>query len=153
MGENPKPVKPRLRTWIWVSVLVTVVCGGPLALLVWGAIAFGQAGDPKPVDCAQAMKWAQATLPKSAREPRCATASWLDTYVTADFRMPRAEVAGWLAGTYPGTEPDKQEFCEADLCLNVQYGQAVEPHGPVAVDVKVTYEGETALVRLRAFNT
>ncbi|MFF8610143.1 hypothetical protein ACF06X_30015 [Streptomyces sp. NPDC015346] len=152
MGEKPKPVKPRPRTWIWVSALMTVVCGGPLALLVWGAIAFGQAGDPEPADCTEVMTWAQATMPKSAQGPRCTTTSWLDTYVTAEFRMPRREAAGWVAGTYPGAEPDEPQFCDHDLCVDMQYGAEVELNGPVVVHVKVAYEGESALVRLSAFD-
>ncbi|MEU6944391.1 hypothetical protein ABZ957_03960 [Streptomyces sp. NPDC046316] len=146
-------MRPRARTWVWVSVLVSIFCGGPVALLAWGAMAFSEAGKAQPVDCADAMRWAQATLPKSAVEPRCTTASWLDTQVTADFRMPRHEAAQWLAGTYPGTEPGKPQFCDHDLCLNVQYDGEAELDGPVAVDVRVTYEGESALVHLLAFDT
>lgn len=151
-GKVP-PVRPKAWTWVWVSALVTVFCGGPLALLAWAAVGFDEATGPQPVDCADALEWAQATLPESAVEPRCTTASWLDTQVTADFRMPRGEAAQWLAGTYPGTEPRKPQFCDHDLCVNVQYDGEAEPGGPVAVDVTVTYEGESALVHLLAFDT
>ncbi|MEU9994424.1 hypothetical protein [Streptomyces sp. NPDC050848] len=148
-GKKVPPVRPRASTWIWVTALVSIVCGGPLALLVWGAMAWDEMGKPQPMDCAEAMDWANATMPKSARDPHCTVSNWLDTQVNAEFRMPRAEVAGWLAGTYPGGEV--RSYCQTDLCVDVQETPP-EPGGPAAVNVTVTYEdGGTALVHVMPF--
>ncbi|MET9538098.1 hypothetical protein ABZY16_11405 [Streptomyces sp. NPDC006553] len=139
-------MKPRAWTWVWVSVAATFFCGGPLAVLVWGAMAWDEAGDSKPVDCAEVMTFARGSLPMSAEDARCTAAHWQETQVRADFRMPRAEVGGWLDATYPTGEPAFS--CEQDLCLDVSYDEALY------VDVKVTYEdGDTALVRVEAFDT
>ncbi|MFB7371129.1 hypothetical protein ACFC0D_14935 [Streptomyces sp. NPDC056222] len=133
-----------------MSVLVSIFCGGPLALVAWTVWEWRDVGRPQPVDCVKVMAFAEATLPRSAWDARCTAAHWQDTSVDAEFRMPRREVAPWLAGTYPGHEPS--EFCDVDLCLNVQYGETPAPSGAAAVDVKVTYEdGDTALVRLGSF--
>ncbi|MFE1231208.1 hypothetical protein [Streptomyces sp. NPDC058745] len=141
-----KPVRPRRSTWIWVSVLVTLCCGGPLALLVWGALAWSSAGDATGVSCTEAMDFARGSLPASAGHARCTEAHWQETRVTADFLMPRGEVADWLAATYPAGEPPYS--CAGDLCLKVSYDEALY------VDVRVTYEdADTAHVRLSAFDT
>ncbi|MFE5483727.1 hypothetical protein [Streptomyces sp. NPDC056527] len=142
-------MKPRPRTWFWVTVLVSFLCGGPIALLVWAGMSFSEAGEPKPMDCGEAMEWAQATMPKSARDPRCTVSNWLDTRVSAKFRMPRGEAAGWVAGTYPGGEV--RPYCHTDLCVDVRE-PTPEPGGPVVVNVTVTYEdGDTALVLVMPF--
>ncbi|MEU7070759.1 hypothetical protein AB0B30_08070 [Streptomyces narbonensis] len=142
---NGKPQRPRRRTWIWVSVLATFFCGGPLAFLVWGAMVWDDIGKEKPYDCAEAMAFARGRLPAGAEDARCTERHFQDSFVTADFRMPRAEVAPWLAATYPTgtTEPT----CKQDLCVDVSYDQLLY------VDVQVTYEdGDTALVRVEAFD-
>ncbi|WP_328943889.1 hypothetical protein OG259_22475 [Streptomyces sp. NBC_00250] len=139
-------MKPRLRTWIWATVGVTVVCGGPLALLYWFATAWDDIGKPQPADCAAVMTFAHGSLPESAEDARCTEAHFQDTFVTADFRMERAEVESWLSATYPAGEPALT--CEQDLCVSVPYDEGVY------ADVSVTYEdGVTALVRVKAYTT
>lgn len=149
MGDKVRPVRPRPSTWVWVTVLVSFFCGGPIALVIWAAMAFSEAGKPEPMDCAEAMDWAHATMPKSAEDQHCTVSSWLDTQVKAEFRMPRGEVAGWLAGTYPGGRI--RSYCPTDLCVDVQE-MPPDPGGPAAVNVNVTYEdGGTALVHVMPF--
>jgi hypothetical protein len=150
MGEKTakksKPVKPRPWTWVWVSALVTLFCGGPLAVLVWGAMAWSEIGESKPVDCAQLMAFARGSLPMSAEDAHCTAAHWQDTQATAEFRMPRAEVGPWLEATYPTGEP--VYACEQDRCVDVSFDEQLYVH------VRVTYEdGVTALVRVEAFDT
>ncbi|MEU6619467.1 hypothetical protein ABZ926_01560 [Streptomyces litmocidini] len=139
-------MKPRPWTWVWVSALVTLFCGGPIAVLVWGAMAWSEIGETKQVDCAEMMTFARGSLPASAGDARCTAAHWQDTRATAEFRMPRAEVAGWLEATYPTGEP--AFGCEQDRCVDVSYDETLYVH------VRVTYEdGVTALVRVEAFDT
>ncbi|MGW6395225.1 hypothetical protein ACWFR1_33065 [Streptomyces sp. NPDC055103] len=138
-------MRPRPWTWVWVSAVVTLFCGGPLALLVWGAMAWDDIGRPEPVDCAEAMTFARGALPADATEARCTAAHWQDTTVEAEFRMPRDRVKAWVAGTYPTGEPSYA--CEQDLCVDVSYGDALYVH------LRVAYEdGVTALVRVEAFD-
>ncbi|MCT4354704.1 hypothetical protein M5362_16360 [Streptomyces sp. Je 1-79] len=147
MGDETKPAKPRARTWIWVTVLVTLVCGGPLALLGWGALVWDEIGEGQEMPCAAALSFAEATLPRSARDATCRGWNWQDDQVAADFRMPSGEVAGWLAGTYPGATVRTVGSCGADLCLDASYDSA----GLASVAVEVTYEGRRpALVHLVA---
>ncbi len=132
-------------------MLVSFLCGGPLALVAWTVWEWKDVGRAQPVDCTKAMAFAEATLPKSAWDARCTATHWQDTFVDVEFRMPRREVRPWLAGTYPGHEPPPS--CHADVCLDVGYGEPPAPGGAAAVNVKVTYEdGDTALVHLGAFD-
>ncbi|WP_418958242.1 hypothetical protein [Streptomyces tritici] len=151
MGETRR--RGRRRLWIALGVS-TVLCGLPVGFVVWTAASFERAGEPQPVDCAEAMAWAGATLPKSAEGARCSGTSWLDTHLSAEFRMPRDEVAGWLAGTWPSGE-QRTEFCagDADLCVAVEREQLPpDPAGPAAVNVRVRWEGaDTAFVDVSAF--
>ncbi|MEU9701503.1 hypothetical protein [Streptomyces sp. NPDC047981] len=145
-GKVP-PVRPKAWTWVWVSALVTVLCGGPLALLVWGAMAWSEIGEAKPVDCAEAMEFARGTLPVGAQDPVCTAAHWQDTRVTVEFRMERAAYEPWLAEVYPDRE--KAPTCEHGFatCARASFGDAL------FVDLAVAYEdGDTALVRLSAFD-
>ncbi|MFJ4336958.1 hypothetical protein [Streptomyces sp. NPDC088915] len=139
-----KPVKARPWTWVWATVVMTVVCGGPMALLGWGAMAWSEMGEAKPADCAEVMTFARGTLPADARDARCTLAHFQDTLVEAEFRMDRAGAAAWLTVTYPAGEPSS---CEEDVCVRASYDEAL------FVDVTIAYEdGDTALVRVEAFD-
>ncbi|MEU7700856.1 hypothetical protein ACF064_26875 [Streptomyces sp. NPDC015492] len=145
-GKKAGPVKPRAWTWVWASAAVTVFCGGPAAVLVWGATAWSEIGEPEQVDCAEVMTFARGGLPASAEDARCTAAHWQETVAEAEFRMPRDEVGGWLEATYPAGKPAFS--CEQDRCVDVSFDEAL------FVRLRVTYEdGGTALVRVRAFDT
>ncbi|MFF4170279.1 hypothetical protein [Streptomyces sp. NPDC001744] len=145
-GAGRKPAKRRRRIWIGASALATVVCGGPLALLVWGAMAWDDIGKPEPADCSEVMTFARGRLPADARDARCTAAHWQDTRAVAEFRTGRAVAGAWLAATYPAGKPAPS--CEQDVCVDVAYGQELYVH------VRIAYEdGETALVRVEAFDT
>ncbi|WP_411077312.1 hypothetical protein [Streptomyces sp. cmx-10-25] len=149
MGEETVakrgPVKARPWTWVWATAVMTVVCGGPTALLAWGAMAWDEAGEAKPADCADVMTFARGTLPADARDARCTAAHWQDTRVVAGFRTGRAGVGAWLASTYPAGEPAYS--CEVGVCVRASYDEAL------FVDVTIAYEdGDTALVRVEAFD-
>ncbi|MFC8789362.1 hypothetical protein [Streptomyces cinereoruber] len=147
MGEEKapkrKPVKARPWTWVWATAVMTVICGGPLALLAWGAMAWDEIGEAKPADCSDVMTFARGTLPADARDARCTAAHWQDTVAEAEFRTDRA--GAWLAATYPAGEPES--FCEVDVCVRASYDEVL------FVDVSIAYEdGGTALVRVKAFD-
>ncbi|MFH8578974.1 hypothetical protein OHB11_20335 [Streptomyces zaomyceticus] len=150
MGEKTAkkagPVKPRAWTWVWVSAAVTVFCGGPVAVLAWGAMAWSEIGESQQVDCSEVMTFARGSLPMSAEDAHCTAAHWQDTLADAEFRMPRSEVGGWLDATYPAGRPSLS--CEQDRCLDVSFDEMLY------VTLRITYEdGDTALVRVRAFDT
>ncbi|MFF8291418.1 hypothetical protein ACF068_19605 [Streptomyces sp. NPDC016309] len=136
----------RARRWTWIGLAV-VLLGLPGGCVVWGAYAWSEAGRTQEVACSEALAFARATVPEGARDARCTAAHWQDTYVTADFRVPRAEADGWLSAAYPAARPSPS--CATDRCVHVEFGDA----DLAAVDVRLTYEdGDTALVRLRAFD-
>ncbi|MCX4824646.1 hypothetical protein OG883_33295 [Streptomyces sp. NBC_01142] len=143
--------KPR---WIRVSVTVLAVCSLPVACIVWLGFVMREAGESQQVECAEAMRFVGGSLPEGARDEKCGAAHWMDTQYTATFRMPGSDVAGWLAKTFPGHEP--RNYCEKDVCLDVQYGDPEAPSGaPDGADVVnltvVHEDGDTALVDLIAF--
>ncbi|MBT2440731.1 hypothetical protein J7E93_11555 [Streptomyces sp. ISL-36] len=147
MGEEEKTVRPRRGVWIRWAALLTVLCGGPIALLIWGATAWSEAGEPKPVDCTEAMDFARGTLPPGATDARCTAAHWQETRVQAEFRMERGKYEPWLAAVYPERKPSP--YCPHGQagCLRVEYGAVL------SVTLGVTYEdGDTVLVRLTAFD-
>ncbi|MER5960981.1 hypothetical protein [Streptomyces sp. NPDC002057] len=139
-------MKPRAWTWVWASVAVTVLCGGPVALLAWGAMAWSEIGETKEVDCAEVMTFARGSLPVEAEDAHCTAAHWQDTQATAEFRMPRSAIGGWLRTTYP---TGRASFsCEEDRCVDVSFDEMLYVH------LRITYEdGDTALVRVTAFDT
>ncbi|MEU8529414.1 MULTISPECIES: hypothetical protein [Streptomyces] len=149
-GNATNAAPRRGRRWLWISLgLMTVLCGLPVAFVVWSVSFWDSAAEPEPVDCAETMAWAGATLPRSAEGARCTRTSWLDVQETAEFRMPRDEVEGWLAGTWPAGE--RRTYCGADVCLDVQEPATV-PDPPAAVSVSVRWkDGNTALVRVMPF--
>ncbi|MFF6870743.1 hypothetical protein ACFZDF_15595 [Streptomyces sp. NPDC007910] len=132
MGSGP--VKARPWTWVRATVVVTVFCGGPPALLARGATAWSEMGRAQRVDCAEAMEFA-----------RCTAAHFQDTQVEAAFRTDRAGAGAWPAATCPARETAYS--CEVDACVRASYDEVS------FVDVSIPYEdGETALVRVRAFD-
>lgn len=110
---------------------------------------------PEKADCARALAFGGAALPEGARAESCTVSRGIDTGYTAVFRMPRADVSGWLAGTYPDA-PAPGSVCadaDADLCLDLGPSDALPaPVGAHAVRVAVEHEdARTARVRFSAF--
>ncbi|WP_369145102.1 hypothetical protein [Streptomyces sp. R44] len=136
--------KRKSRWWIWLLVGLVALCGLPVTLLAWGAYSISESARTQTVDCAKAMEFAHGRLPADAEDARCTGTHWQDSYITADFRMPRADVADWLRTTYPEGKPSIG--CDKDLCVSVDYDQALY------VDVEVVYEGSTALVHLSSYD-
>lgn len=94
------------------------------------------------MDCAEALAYAHATLPDRAEDVHCTELRWRDTFVEAEFRLPRPEATAWLAETFPSAE-----VSEGGLRYHATFG----PEEGKAHEVGVTlrYEGgDTALVRV-----
>ena len=151
--------------------LVAVAAGLPALVLIWLVTAVVRAATsddplgrgPREVPCAEALEFGGARLPAGAYDTRCTVEVWLDTRYAAEFRMPRAELAGWLGRSYPGA-PRRTGFCPGDttdLCVSVGFaegggermpGEAYPGFGAHTANVLVDYEGPaTALVRFSAF--
>ncbi|WP_147286013.1 hypothetical protein [Streptomyces corynorhini] len=115
----------------------------------------GTGREAASVPCEEALDFAGLRgLPAGASEAECVVAGALDTYYDIRIRVPRADFDTWLASAYPGTELTAR--CvdeEADACAGITLDPPAEG-GAVAIDVSVEDgEGDTALVRLRPFNT
>ncbi|MCX2182144.1 hypothetical protein KV205_16635 [Streptomyces sp. SKN60] len=139
--------KRRSHRWIWIASAVSTLLLLPAGCVAWAAYSFSESTREQPVDCGKALDYAWATLPRSARDAHCTAMHWQDTYVEAQFRMPAAEVAGWVAGSYPAAQASSYEEG-----LHVSYppkaGWAYE------VGIHVRYEGgDTALVRVTAYDS
>ncbi|MGW4159865.1 hypothetical protein [Streptomyces sp. NPDC004788] len=134
--------------WIGITVGLTALLFLPVGCVVLTGTFFDDVDEPHPTDCAKAMSWAGATLPRSAEGARCTEATWMDTTVEAEFRTPSTEVAGWLAGTYPAVPA---EVTPGGLRLHLDYDDTAGASGAYDVLVEVRYEdGDTALVHLTA---
>jgi hypothetical protein len=143
-GQGRSAPAGRRRRWWWIAgtALLVTAAAAPAVWLVWGAYTLSESGRSREVPCEETISFAGAALPEHAEDAKCTTASWLDTQYEARFRMPRAEVAGWLKRHYPGVRPEDPQFCDADLCLNVQYGDGggpadsatATPENPVPTD-------------------
>ncbi|MGW5419604.1 hypothetical protein [Streptomyces sp. NPDC003943] len=134
--------------WIWLTVGLMALLFLPVACVAANQVFWDEVGKPQPADCTEAMSWAGATLPKSAESARCTEATWTDTTVEAEFRMPRGEAAEWLAGTWPSVPA---EVTPGGLRLRLDYDDTAGASGAYDIAVDVRYEGgDTALVQLTA---
>ncbi|MEV7993861.1 hypothetical protein AB0O67_18665 [Streptomyces sp. NPDC086077] len=161
-GEAEGRDRPRGRTRWGIFAALAAAPVLIVGTLVVGLVAFVLTDEEdvgayvaEKADCGQALAFGGAALPEGARTESCTVARGIDTGYTAVFRMPRADVRGWLAGTYPAA-PAPRSGCvdaDADLCLDLGHSDALPPdvdaHG-----VQVTVEhsdARTALVRFSAF--
>lgn len=135
------------RRWIWITVGLTALLLLPAGCAGLAAYSFSQAGKPRPVDCDDAMDFAYATMPRSARDAHCTEMHWMDTHVEIEFEMPAAEAAGWVAGTYPSAE-----VSEGGRAFHTSY-ELQTAEDAYEVGVHVRYEGgDTTLVRVTAYD-
>ncbi|MFF7725988.1 hypothetical protein [Streptomyces sp. NPDC008001] len=119
-------------------------------------LALSGAAGGEGISCSEAVEFAGgARMPAHSSDRKCTRRSWRDTSVDGTFRMPRGDVAGWMAENFPGESPlTKREYCREDLCVE-QYHPA--EHGrsdddTLIVNVRAAYEeGGTALITLEAF--
>ncbi|GAA3299944.1 hypothetical protein [Streptomyces cinereospinus] len=156
---------PRGRTR-WGSFALAALAAVPVlvvGLLVVALAAFALADDEEvgrfvaeEAGCGRALGFGGAALPAGAEAESCTVAHGADTAYTAVFRMPRADVRDWLAGTYPDA-PAPRTVCadaDADLCLDVGLSTEDLPAAAEAHAVQVTadhQDARTTLVRFSAF--
>ncbi|WP_225838695.1 hypothetical protein [Streptomyces sp. NK08204] len=144
--------------------LVAAVLALPGLLLAWMVVLvvksalsdYPLGGAPEKVSCAEALSFGGARLPTGAYDTHCTVQAWQDTDYEAGFRMPRADVRGWLKATYLQGPAPGTDLCDegADLCLNLNSDAHPPPDGvdANAVVVNVTYESAgTARVSFSAF--
>ncbi|MFF4832556.1 hypothetical protein [Streptomyces sp. NPDC001315] len=138
----------------WLCLVFTVAVGG---WFVRGMFTSGSSDDPSDtvneVGCAEAMRFAGASMPEGTSEEDCTSYSWQDQAYDGTFRMPRSAVRGWLATSFPDAE--RPATCDGDLCVIVSNDPNDEDTtGAYDVSVSVRYEGEspgnTALVTFEA---
>lgn len=147
-------MRQRARKWLKRGIV-----GILIALPVWFAVTVVRSvlsGDPfvpQPTGCSEVAEFAGGRMPEEATDKKCLDdGGWFSRGYTAEFRMPRKDVAARLTRAFPRVtvgyeQPDK-------LRLSVP-GQS-EPSQDQAqcVYIDVTYEDAvTALVKLQAFNT
>ncbi|MEV6978092.1 hypothetical protein [Kitasatospora sp. NPDC093806] len=166
MRENDQPTAGRGRTrrrWVKPTV-ITALVAAPLAGVgcVGYAFATWDPLEPVKVDCAEVMRFSGATMPAEATDRHCVSHPGLhDTFYAATFRVPRADAAALLLRAFPRVRQDEHLIvdgtpvaipCKVDLCF-VNEGEGQPPRGQ-AFDIKleVTYDHETALVRLESFD-
>ncbi|MFF6980447.1 hypothetical protein ACFZAV_22700 [Streptomyces sp. NPDC008343] len=152
---------PRGRTGWPVFAAIVALPGLVIAGLVALVVMWVVADDPPrsgadTVSCPDALHFGGAELPDGAEVVgACKTQGFQDIHYSATFRMPRADVPGWLEGTYPDAPAPGTKFCGAvdvDLCLDVDAPGGHPDAGAHAVQVRVEYEdADTALVRFAAF--
>ncbi|MFI9611324.1 hypothetical protein ACIHCM_06465 [Streptomyces sp. NPDC052023] len=152
----------RSRAWRGIFAAVAAVPVLILGVLVVGVPAFLLTDDEEvgrhvaeKADCAEAPAFGGAALPEGARTESCTVTHGTDPGYRAVFRMPRADVRGWLAGSYPDA-PEPRRACassDADLCLGLRRSDALpgdaRAHG---VQVEIAHQDAgTALVSFSAF--
>lgn len=131
-----------------------------VGLGVWLLRSMGPMEGVSPVGCAEALSFAGGELPERATDEDCEKKNTLmGPDMRGTFRMPRADVHGWLAA-YPGDRsrsidketPDGIRATLDGVVLDVDDPPDAHPNADV-VQLTVTYEGErTARVRFETFN-
>lgn len=166
-GGAPRRVGWPVAAVLAVPVAVALAAMGVLIAQVAGGALAGEPGSPREAPCAEAPAFGGAKLPAGASEARCTVRTWLDTDYEARFRMPRADVPGWLGAAYPDAPLARTPSCaldSADICLDLGLTEGDGNHagrvpgrtdpgfGASAVQVTVKYEGpDQALVIFTAF--
>jgi len=156
MAEGPRG---RTRWGVLAAVLALpgLAVAGCIVLVVFWLLTDDASlgGGPEQVPCADALRFGGAELPDGAEVVgACEEQGFQDVRYSADFRMPRADVPGWLRDTYPQAPAPATAYCDgdADLCLDVDHPGDGPGVGAQAVQVNVEYEAAgTALVHFSAF--
>ncbi|MFD7453246.1 hypothetical protein [Kitasatospora sp. NPDC059827] len=112
-------------------------------------------GSPAAADCSKVMAFAGGSLPAEATGATCAdNGGWQERGYTAEFRMPRTDLAARLAAAFPRVRLD------TDTSAGLGFGNAHETDGSrpaeqaTVLRLRADYEADgTARVKLDAFNT
>ncbi|MGF0171249.1 hypothetical protein ACQF36_12250 [Streptomyces sp. Marseille-Q5077] len=156
-GAQERRGRTRWSMFAAIVALPGLVLAGLMALVVMWVVADDPTrSGPDTVACPDALHFGGAELPDGAEVVgSCTTQGFQDIHYSATFRMPRADVSGWLKETYPDAPAPGTEFCggvDVDLCLDLDAPGGHPDAGAHAVQVRVEYEdADTALVRFAAF--
>ncbi|MET9901975.1 hypothetical protein [Streptomyces sp. NPDC006446] len=132
-------------------------CAVPPALLA-GLVVFGHlfwgGVDHQEASCEEALAFAAARLPAGASDQDCESYGVMDRAYRGTFRMPRADVAAWVAASFPDRSGAADPGCAADLCVDVRRDpMAKTTKGAYGIGLEVTYEpGAGALVSFGAYD-
>ncbi|MFJ4470051.1 hypothetical protein ACIP2X_21625 [Streptomyces sp. NPDC089424] len=142
----------RTRWGVFAAIAgVPVLLTGLLAVAL--VVAFLFTGDedtgsrtPGTASCARALGFGGAALPPGAGTASCAVTHGITTAYAADFPMPRADLRGRPARTYPDAPAPRTDCADADadLCLDLGRSPAGLPDGVAAHGVRVAVHPEGA---------
>jgi hypothetical protein len=141
-----KPIRWLLWGLLSVCLVWAVVGGGAFAWLFVSSVVGDGDLLSSGIDCSDAMYEAEGIPPDHMTDEDCEEETWNDEGVSGTWRMPRAEVAGWLKESYPGHRATR---CgRRSICLDLDFPL---DNGENLVDLTVLYEDRhTALVKLDA---
>ncbi|MFE4518551.1 hypothetical protein ACFRMQ_30715 [Kitasatospora sp. NPDC056783] len=150
----------RVLTWITAG-LVTAILLGPAVFLALFVVLWNDSdrwldsGASTGTACSRVLAFAGGSLPAQATGASCTDdGAWQVQGCTAEFRMPREELAARLTAAFPRVRLDHEDTA------GLSFGNAHEANGSrprgqaMEVHLKAAYQPDgTALVELRAFDT
>lgn len=156
-AEAERPPRSRTRKWVTRGIVTALA----LAPLVWIGLAVhevmsGKVFEPHKASCKKATAFAGGRMPEGATDEKCMDdGGWMDRGYTAEFRMPRENVAAKLLEAFPRTRDTSAPATGTDSG-GLSFSNAPETEIPADqasnITLEVTYEDETtALVTLKAF--
>ncbi|MBL1096095.1 hypothetical protein [Streptomyces coffeae] len=153
MAGERNPHERESPLWKWLSLgIIALLLGGAL-WLVLSVVLDDPLDNTAETSCSGAMSFAGGELPEGVTDEHCTERSWQDVTMEGSFRMPRADVAGWLDSSFPGSRErasSSSASCDGDLCLHIE--PLPMDAEAAAADITVVYEGgDTALVHFSAF--
>ncbi|MER7850134.1 hypothetical protein ABTZ03_40080 [Kitasatospora sp. NPDC096077] len=137
--------------WL-IGITTAAAVVAPVAYVGYGLYSWD--GSPAGIGCSTAVAFAGGSLPVQATEARCTDDDVpQEQAYTAEFRMPREDLAARLAAAFPRVR------LGTDDASGLSFGNAHEANGPhpsgqaTEIRLRASYDADgTALVRLRAFN-
>ncbi|MFD9598609.1 hypothetical protein ACFWA9_38410 [Kitasatospora sp. NPDC059973] len=154
MQAERVPAQRRWFTWSAIALGVGFVLS-PVVYLALVVFTFAAVdGSPKRAGCSEVMEFAGASMPAQATGASCTdTNSLMDRGYTAEFRMPRADLAASLTAAFPRVR-QVETYGPGLRFANSQETDGTRPQGQAMfLELDVTYEDDaTALVRVKAFD-
>ncbi|GHF72834.1 hypothetical protein GCM10010218_62540 [Streptomyces mashuensis] len=144
-------MQQHMRKWLKRG-LVTALVVLPVWFVVTAVHEFLTADPfpPRPTRCTKVEDYAGGRIPEEATDVKCLdTSGWQDTSYTAEFRMPRKDVAARLVRAFPRAGIRHGQVDKQMLPPSAQNDSAGGEASSVYIDI--AYEGtDTALVKLEA---
>ncbi|MFJ7910238.1 hypothetical protein [Kitasatospora sp. NPDC096204] len=105
-------------------------------------------------DCSKVMVFVGGSMPADAREIHCRNnGGWLDRSYTAEFRMPRTDLAARLAEAFPRVRPGTAYGPGLSFSNSQEPNEARPSRQAMTVYLNAEYDSDgTARVKLQAFD-